>query len=252
MVQIAAAAPPIAIASTKQKLADAASAHHQAMENLQKQIDESRQNGDLAKAGDLQQKLDQLDAQSSQMKQMQQLSNQLGQMQQGLEKGDAPKTAEAMQQMAQQLSQMQQEANEIQMLDSAMDQLQMAKDAMVCPNCQGAGCEHCQQGLAMNSASQSDRPGKGIGKGRGNGQPPDEEPKTSTRDTQVRAKPGRGAAVFAGTIAGPNVKGEVEANIQQEMASFGTSTADPLTTEQLPRNRREHAEEYFNHLRDGK
>ena len=50
-----------------------------------------------------------------------------------------------MQQMAQQLSQMQQEANEMEMLDAAMDQLQMAKDAMACQNCQGAGCEQCQQ-----------------------------------------------------------------------------------------------------------
>ncbi len=60
------------------------------------------------------------------------------------------------------------------------------------------------------------------------------------------------AAVFAGTIAGPNIKGEVEATIQQEMASFGNSSTDPLTNEQLPRSRREHAEEYFNFLREGK
>ena len=106
--------------------------------------------------------------------------------------------------------------------------------------------------MNMRGMVNSDKPGNGIGKGRGNGRPPDDEPKTSTRDTQVRAKPGRGAAVFAGTIAGPNIKGEVEATIQQEMASFGNSTADPLTTERLPRNRREHAEEYFNLLRDGK
>jgi hypothetical protein len=36
------------------------------------------------------------------------------------------------------------------------------------------------------------------------------------------------------------------------MAGLGTQEADPLTTERLPRNRREHAEQYFNLLRDGK
>ena len=237
----------------KQKLAAAADAHHQAMDNLQKQIAQQRQKGDLAKAGELQQKLDQLAAQAPQMQQLQQLANQMGKMQQGLKEGDAQKAADAMQQMAQQLDQMQQEANEMEMLDAAMDELQMAKDAMACQNCQGAGCEKCQGDLAMNGMNQNDgQPGRGIGKGRGNGRPPDNEPKTSTRDTQVRQKPGRGAAVFAGTVAGPNIKGEVEATIQQDMASFGNSSADPLTTERLPRNRREHAEEYFNLLREGK
>lgn len=237
----------------QQKLAQAAADHQQAMENLQKQIDAARQNGDLAKAGEMQQKLDQLSNQSQQMQQMQQLANQMGQMQQAMKDGNAAKASDSLQQMAQQLSQMQQEANEMEMLDAATDQLQMAKDAMACQNCQGAGCEKCQGNLAMNGAArQSNQPGKGIGVGRGNGRPPDSEPKTSTRDTQVRVKPGRGAAVYAGTIAGPNIKGEVEATIQQELASFSDSSTDPLTTEQLPRNRREHAEEYFNSLRDGK
>jgi hypothetical protein len=107
------------------------------------------------------------------------------------------------------------------------------------------------EGLA-GMKQTGDKPGNGIGKGRGNGRPPDEEPETSTRETQVRQKPGRGAAVYAGTVEGPNFKGEVSAAIQQEVASFGDKPADPLTTERLPRNRREHAEEYFNALRDGK
>jgi hypothetical protein len=134
-----------------------------------------------------------------------------------------------------------------------MGDLQMAKDAMACKECNGAGCESCEGGsMAMNGSQSNGRPGNGIGKGRGNGRPPNEEPKTSTRDTQVRTKPGRGPAVYAGTIAGPNIKGEVSASIQQEMAGFSESATDPLTTERLPRNRREHAEEYFNLLREGK
>jgi hypothetical protein len=242
----------------REKLAAAADAHQQAMDNLKRQIAEQRQKGDLAKAGEMQQKLDQLAAQAPEMKQLQQLANQMGKMQQGLKEGDAQKAADAMQQMAQQLDKMQQEANEMEMLDAALDEMQMAKDAMACQNCQGAGCEHCQNGMAMdgmvmNGMDQNNgQPSNGIGKGRGNGRPPKDEPKTSTRDTQVRQKPGRGAAVFAGTVEGPNIKGEVEATIQQEMTSFGNSPADPLTTERLPRNRREHAEEYFNLLREGK
>lgn len=236
------------------KLAEASQAHNEAMENLQKQIEQQKAAGDMAKAGELQQKLDQMAAQSPQMQQMQELSSQLGKMQQGMKEGDGKKAAEAMQQMAQQLSEMQQEANEMEMLDSAMDQLQIAKDAMSCQNCQGAGCEECEGNqFAMSGMSKpSGKPGGGIGTQRGNHRPSNDNPDTNSRKSQVRGKPGQGAAVYAGTIAGPNIKGDVEATIQQEMASFQGSETDPLTTEQLPRNRREHAEEYFNLLREGK
>ena len=53
--------------------------------------------------------------------------------------------------MAQQLAQMQQEMDEMEMLDAAMDQLDMAKDAMACENCVGEGCEACQgNSMGMN------------------------------------------------------------------------------------------------------
>lgn len=240
----------------KKQLADAADAHSQAMQNLKKEIEQARKNGDMGKAGDLQQKLDQLASQSPQMQQLEQLAQQMEQMQQGMKEGDSQKASEALQQMAQQLSEMQKEANEAEMLDAAMEELQAAKDAMACKNCQGGGCKECNGGLQLNMLgmkdSDSNRPQSGIGKGRGNGRPPKDEPKTSSRETQVRVQPGRGPAIYAGTAKGPNIKGEVSANIQQEMAGLGTQEADPLTTERLPRNRREHAEQYFNLLRDGK
>lgn len=236
------------------KLAEASQAHQQAMENLQKQIEQQKAAGDMAKAGELQEKLDQMAGQSEQMQQMQQLSECLGDMQKGMKQGDGKKAAEAMQKMADQLSQMQQEANEMEMLDSAMDQLQMAKDAMSCQSCQGAGCEACEGSkFALSGKSKpSNKPGGGIGTQRGNHRPSNDNPDTNSRKSQVRGKPGPGAGVYAGTIAGPNIKGNVEASIQQEMASFQGSESDPLTTDGLPRNRREHAEEYFNSLREGK
>ena len=49
-----------------------------------------------------------------------------------------------MQQMMQQLDQMQQDMAEGEMLDMAMEQLEMAKDAMACEECEGEGCEECQ------------------------------------------------------------------------------------------------------------
>ena len=236
----------------KEKLEAAADAHQQAMDDLKKQIERAREKGDLAKAGELQQKLDQLQQQMPQMNRLQQLANQMGQVQQGLEQGDGQKAADALAQMAQQLDEMQQEMDELEMLDAAMNQLEMAKDAMACKNCNGAGCELCQGGFGMAGKNFDGPPGMGMGEGRGKGPRPEERNATNSRDTQVRQKPGQGAAVFGGMVEGPNIKGQVEQAIKEEMESLGAEPADPLTIERLPRNRREHAEEYFNTLREGK
>ena len=151
---------------------------------------------------------------------------------------------------------MQQGANEKKMLDSALEELQAAKDAMLCKNCQGAGCEKCQSGVGKNGTNgvehQSDKPGQGIGTSRGDGHSTEQELEASTQKLQVRQPPRPGNAVFAGRVEGPNIKGKVEATIHEQLTNFDKASADPLSTEGLPRNRREHAEEYFNLLREGK
>jgi methyl-accepting chemotaxis protein len=237
----------------KEKMEAAAQAHQQAMEDLKKQIEQEKQRGNIAKAGELQQKLDQMQQQLPQMNKLQQLANQMGQAQKGLQQGDAQKAAQAMAQMAQQMEQMQQEMNEMKMLDAAMNQLDMAKDAMMCKNCNGEGCEMCQGGMAKNGEGKKDgKPGRGMGKGVGIGPRPEEQDKTNTRDTQVRQKPGQGAAVIGGFVDGPNIKGEVGQSIKEEMANLSAEPADPLTSDRLPHTEREHAEEYFKALREGR
>ena len=67
---------------------------------------------------------------------------------------------------------------------------------------------------------------------------------------QVQAQPGKGRAVIKGEIDGPNLKGAVLEAIKEEMTAAESQEADPLTTQRLPRSHREHAEEYFNALRD--
>jgi hypothetical protein len=155
--------------------------------------------------------------------------------------------------MAQQMNEMEKEANsEAPILDAAMNQLEMAKDAMVCPNCQGKGCELCQGGgKPINAQNPDGKPGMGLGQGKGIGPRPEERNNTNLRDTQVHQNPGRGAAV-GGWVEGPNIKGQVEQSIKEEMASQAAEPADPLTIERLPRNQRDQAEQYFDALREGK
>ncbi|MEX0611456.1 MAG: hypothetical protein WD229_05000, partial [Pirellulales bacterium] len=237
----------------KEKLEAAAQAHQQAMDDLKKQIEQQRRQGNLTKAGELQQKLDKLQQQQPQMDRLQQMAQQMGQVQQGLQQGDGQKAADALAQMAQQLDQMQQQMDELEMLDAAMDQLEMAKDAMACAECQGAGCEACQGNLAGMGFGQnkSGQPGMGMGEGQGIGPRPDEKNATNLRDTRVRQKPRQGTAVFGGMVQGPNIKGEVAQSIKEEMTTLSAEPADPLASERLPNSRRQHAEQYFQMLREG-
>jgi hypothetical protein len=237
----------------KDKIEAAAEAHQQAMSDLKKQIEQERREGNLTKAGELQQKLDDMQKQQPQMDRLQQMAQHLGQVQQGLQNGISGQAASALSQMAQQMEQMEKEANEAPILDAAMNQLEMAKDAMVCPNCNGKGCEKCQGGaFAKNGQNPNGEPGMGLGQGKGKGRRPLEKNVTNLRDTQVHQDPGRGAAVFGGLVEGPNIKGQVQQSIKDEMASQSAEPADPLTIERLPKNQRDQSEQYFDALREGK
>ena len=245
------------LAQMQEKLAAAANAHQQAMENLQKQIGEQRRQGNMSKAGELQQKLDQLASQQPQTQCMREMCQQMAKAQQSMKQGDGEQAAEAMGQMAGQLAQMQQELDELEMLDAAMSELEMAKAAMGCEQCQGSGCKMCQgSGTKVGTGKGTGKgtgegTGEGMGMGSGKGPRPDEENATNLRDTRVRQKPGRGSVVFGGFAEGGNVRGTVLEELKEEMASLGAEPADPLTNERLPRSRREHAEQYFRSLREG-
>jgi DNA repair exonuclease SbcCD ATPase subunit len=233
----------------KQKLEQAAADRKQAIDNLKKQVAEQKKKGNLAEAGQLQQKLDQLQKQQRQSQKLGQLAKQLAQAQQAMQQGDKQAAAQAMEQMMQQMEAMKKEMSEGEMLDMAMDQLEMAKNAMGCKECKGEGCEACQGNMLSDKMGKG---GNGLGAARGGyGDRPEDKNDVNFRDTQVKQQPGKGAAVIAGEADGPNIRGNVAQEIQQEMAAQGSEPADPLVIEQLPKAQRENAEDYFNRLRDG-
>ena len=232
----------------KEQLQKAAAKRQQAMEDLKKQIEQQKQAGNLNEAGKLQEKLDRMQQQSQQQQQMQKLAEQLAQCQQCMQQGDQQGAAKAMQGMLDQMEQMQQQMAEGELLDAAMDQLQMAKDAMGCQECQGAGCQACQGDRIGKDPGMADW---AKGRGPGGGKRADEKNDVRFRDTRVRQNPQKGAAVLIGEVEGPNIRGEVLEQLKQEMAAQGSEPADPIVVEQLPKSRREHAEEYFNVLREG-
>ena len=236
----------------QEKLAEAAQAHQQSMEELKKQIEQHQQQGDLAKAGELQQKLDQMQAQQGQMNQLNQLGAKMGAAQQAMKNGDMQQASDALQQMMQDLESLEAAMQEGELLDAAMAEMQMAKDAMACKECSGEGCTGCQGNQASLSGSPGSKPGDGIGKGTSWGQRDGSDFDAKFRDSRVRQDTGRGASIYAGEADGPNVRGQVSAAIETELTTAGGSPADPQLIEQLPKSRREHAEEYFDRLREGR
>lgn len=231
----------------QEKMAEAAEARKQAMDELKKQIEQKKKQGDMERAGELQQKLDQMKKQQQQMNKLGQLAKKAGECQECMKQGDAAGAAQALDQMMKQMEQLEQEMAEGEMIEAALDQLQMAKDAMGCQECQGQGCQACQGGNKF-----SEKPGNGMGTGRGFGPRPDEKNDVNFRDSRVRQKPGKGSAVVVGEADGPNIRGQVGEAIKQEMISSASEPADPTVVEQLPKSRREHAEDYFNLLREGR
>jgi hypothetical protein len=235
-----------------EKLKEASEARDKSMDDLKKQIQQQQQQGDLARAGELQQKLDQMQAQQAQMSKMNQLAQQMSQAQQAMQQGDMSKASEAMDQMTEQMQALEQDMKEGEMLDAAMAEMQMAKEAMACQECSGEGCEACQGSSASMSQKQSDKPGSGIGKGTSWGNKGENDVDAKFRDSRVKQQTGAGPSIVAGEADGPNLRGQVATAIQTEMDTSGNTPADPQVIEQLPKSRREHAEEYFELMGEGR
>ena len=229
----------------QEKLQRLADAHQKAQENLQQQVDKLRKQGQAAEADKLQEQLDKLAQQMPQMKQLQKLAEKLGQCSKCMKNGQMQDAAEKLAGVQGEVSKLQKDADELQMMDDALEQLAQARDQMNCPECGGAGCPACQGG-------HGDKPGDGMGGGKGIGFRPEQKTDTAFFDSQVKQKVGRGSAVVVDMVEGPNVKGNVETETQQQVDSARRSSTDPLTGHQMPRSHRQHAREYFDRFREGK
>jgi len=237
------------------KLQQMAKAHQQAKKQLQQQIDDAKKSGNQDQAKKLQEKLDQMNQQNEQMNQMEKMAQKLSQCSECMGKGkkdgsgkgqgesDMAAALSELNELAEDLQQMQLADAELEMLDEAIDQISMAKDAMNCQQCNGAGCAAC------NGGNMNGPPGFGMGEGRGKGGRPEEESKTGFYDTRVKTDPARGQAVVIGELGGPNKAGKTRVEIQEQIDAFSRSDGDPLTGKRLPKNQRDHVQEYFGSLK---
>ncbi|MCC7087272.1 MAG: hypothetical protein IT427_19895 [Pirellulales bacterium] len=247
--QIALADQMNAMKSALQKMADAQKKIEAA---LQQQKEHAEKASDHVAAQKLQNRLDKFAGQKPRMDILKELANQLGQCAQCMKNGDGAKTQANLAELAKQLGEMERQAAEMAMLDGALDEIQAAKNAMVCKHCDGQGCKECQ-GSLLASQTGKGRPSKGIGRGEGDWGPRPEGPQESkTYDSRVRSSVGKGSAVVTGLVHGPNVKGAVLEDIKSQVEAAKHDQSDPLTDQRLPRQQRDHVQQYFDAFRSGK
>jgi len=178
--------------------------------------------------------------QAPELEQLQDLAEKLKQCSQCLRDGQLADAADQLGQFQEQLEQLQQQLQELQMLEQAQQELVEARQRMLCQACGGAGCPSCEA-----------PPGMGLGPGHGQGPRPEAQDDTDFYDAQTRQKVGKGAAEVVGLAPGPNLKGRAQEAVQVEFDAVRSGRKDPLGERHIPRNLRDHAQEYFDRFRKG-
>eukprot|EP01047_Picozoa_sp_COSAG01_P002212 COSAG01_NODE_57_length_30534_cov_519.070018_18_plen_563_part_00 len=240
------------------ELKKAAEEHEAEKKKLEEQIEKAVKEGDLDKAAQLQQKLEEKKAMDQQQQKLKQMAEKLadcaecmkpggqkpgeeGQQGNPQQKQEGMKQAgEALEDLAKQLEQMQQEMGEMEALE---DLEEMADD--------------CKDGLAeggKNGQGKKDGPPKwqdwAKGSGRGAGQRDLEKGDTGTFKSKVKGKLQQGQTVVTGTADGKNLVGRSVSETRELIEASISKESDPLENQKMSRNQREHAQQYFKSLRD--
>jgi hypothetical protein len=171
------------------------------------------------------------------------MANKLGQCAACMGEGDKAGAQKALEALQKELGQMQMNAEELVMLDMALDQIAECKG-----DCNGEGGKFGMDGNGKGN-------GKGDfarGAGRGEGKRDIAKDDVAFRESHVSQNIGKGKAVITGEVDGPNIKGVVQQEIQQQIEASKREASDTVIRQRLPRNQRDHAKEYFDALREGK
>lgn len=224
----------------QKKLKDLVDAQRQAQKDLENRIRQAQEAGQQQEANKLQEQLDKLRQQTPQLDQLNQLAEKLGQCSKCLNQGQVKEAAETLGQLQNELGNLDEQLKELEMLNETMDQMAQGRSQMTCPHCNGQGCGACQG------------EGDGLGSGRGKGARPEQAEDVKHYNTRASVKTGRGAASVVGEVDGPNIRGDVQQQMQQQFESARREAADPLTDQHMPRKHRQHAQEYFDRLREGR
>ena len=233
-------------------------------EALKKEIEEAIEKGDMDKAAKAQEKLNQQQQQEKQMDKMKQMAKSLKQcaecMKKGGQKGgqskpgqkgegqktpskDGQPSGQQMDDAAKALEELEAMMKE---MGDEMDELESLEDLE-----EAAGeCKGC-----INGQPDADQPPQwkdwAKGSGRGGGKREREDEETGKFKSRVKAKLQKGQTIVTGDADGNNISGRTESEVRELVKTSMSDDSDPLENQVLPKSQRDHAQEYFNQLREG-
>jgi hypothetical protein len=218
------------------------------LEQRKKQLEEARKNGGLTQK-QFEREMDKLNEQSKSLKQLQQLASKLGEVQKALQEGDSKKAANAMGMSEQQMQEMAKQLEEMESLDSALADVQGAKNGM-----EGEGSNQLGEDMGLRGMGGNQRKGQGngLGRGRGQGERPIAPDDTATYTSKVKQQLTKGKAVFQGlTSPTKTVKGDTVIDIQGEIDAGTGLGADALSNQKIPKSLEKHIRSYYDQLNKG-
>ncbi len=228
------------IAKQIQKLAN--------LDERKKQLEQAVKNGGLTKE-QFEREMAKLDDQAKNLQKLQKLAKGLAMAQEELKKGDMQKAAQAMGMSQQQLKEMAQQLQEMESLDSALADLQDAKNGMTGDQANQLGDSLGQYGNGMNNRAGQN----GFGRGRGRGDRPEAPDSTALYNTKVAQQFKKGKAVVEGTSPfNRPMKGQSVIDIQGEIDASAGLSAEALTTPIIPKNGEKHIRGYFDQINKGR
>ena len=234
--------------------------HEAEKRKLQDQIKKALDQGNLDKAAQLQQRLDEkkdLDRQQDKIKKMAEnlkkcancmKSGANGRPKQG-KQGDPKQPGQGGEQRAQAMREAGQSledlAQQIQEMQQALEELEALEDLEKMAD----GCKQCMN----QGGNEQDEPkwqdwaqGRGIGGGKRGLEKED----TGSFRSRVKGKLQQGETIISGTADGKNLTGRSASEIRELVRSSMSKDSDPLENQKLSRSQREHAQQYFKALRE--
>jgi hypothetical protein len=217
------------------------------LEQRKKQLEDALKKGALSQQ-QFEREMEKLREQSKSLKQLEKLASKLGKAADALQKGDNKQASDALGMSQQQMGEMAKELEELQSLDSALAEVQDAKNGMSADGSNQLGDDLNSLGMGMNR-----RLGMGQGnRGRGQGDRPLAPDDTSTYTSKVKQQLKKGKAVFEGlTVPSKTVKGDTVIDIQGEIDAGAGLGAEALTNQKIPKNLERHVRSYYTELNKG-
>jgi len=242
----------------KDKIKEMAQNQKDNREQLEREIQKKLAQGDQEGAAKLQEKLDKAEKEGKQMEQMlDKLANKLGQCAECMKKdgnGDPKEAGQKLDDLAKAMKEAQDQLDQMENLDEVLDELADAKNAMNGQDGGKGGKEmDGDQDGKMGQGKQGNKKGKGqgLGRGQGSGDRPEEDVDTNSYDSRVAGKARPGESVRTGDADGKNIAGKSLQEVKAELQSAAARDPDALNEQNLPREQRDHAKQYFEKFRKG-